>query len=155
MINVENKKVKEVINKIHEAMLRKVKKEKSINNEIVMEMFGKIVDEANDMVILEIIDGSNNYKGYTLSEIFYIFGIDLPNGRYWRTRKDQFSFFWKPVVSSLTFASTEPIATKYIASSGITPLVFNISSKLFLISNSTRAPNPEPFFPCLFLFQLL
>lgn len=32
-----------------------------------IEMFGKIVDEANDMVILEIIDGSNNYRGYTLS----------------------------------------------------------------------------------------
>lgn len=46
------------------------------------EMFGKIVTEANDMVILEIIDGSNNYLGNTRSEIFYAFSIDLPNGRY-------------------------------------------------------------------------
>ena len=67
-----------------------------------IEMFGKIVDEANDMVILEIIDGSNNYRGYTLSEIFYIFGIDLSNSKYWKTRKEQFSIFWKPVASSLT-----------------------------------------------------
>ena len=67
-----------------------------------IEMFGKIVDEANDMVILEIIDGSNNYRGYTLSEIFYIFGIDLPNSKYWKTRKEQFSIFWKPAASSLT-----------------------------------------------------
>ena len=72
-----------------------------------IEMFGKIVDEANDMVILEIIDGSNNYRGYTLSEIFYIFGIDLPNSKYWKTRKEQFSIFWKPVVSSLTLMETE------------------------------------------------
>ena len=71
------------------------------------EMFGKIVAEVNNKVILEIIDGSNNYGGYTRLEIFYTYGIDLPNGRYWRTRKDQFSFFWKPVVSSLTLMETE------------------------------------------------
>ena len=72
-----------------------------------IEMFGKIVDEANDMVILEIIDGSNNYRGYTISEIFYIFGIDLTNSKYWKTRKEQFSIFWKPVVSFLTLMETE------------------------------------------------
>lgn len=43
------------------------------------------------MVILEIIDGSNNYLGSTRSEIFY---IDLPDGRYWKTKKDQFSIFF-------------------------------------------------------------
>lgn len=58
-----------------------------------IEMFGKIVDKANDMVILEIIDGSNNYRGYTLSEIFYIFGIDLPNSKYWKLEKNNFQFF--------------------------------------------------------------
>ena len=71
------------------------------------EMFGKIVAEVNNKVILEIIDGSNNYRGHTRLEIFYTYGIDLPNGRYWRTRKDQFSFFWKPVASSLTIMETE------------------------------------------------
>ena len=71
------------------------------------EMFGKIIAEANDMVILEIIDGSNNYLGSTRSEIFYTFSIDLPNGRYWKTKKDQFSIFWKPVASSLTIMETE------------------------------------------------
>ncbi len=76
MINVENKKVKEVINKIHEAMLRKVKKEKSINNEIVMEnrLFSVLCHNFSSEPTQCAIEMNNKY-GYNLNgyEVIQIF----------------------------------------------------------------------------------